>query len=631
MCGIAGFLNMDGSPLPPEAAQWIAGMNAAQRHRGPDGEGCLVEGPVALGHRRLSIIDLSGGAQPMSDASGRIWVSFNGELYNYREVREDLRRRGHVFRTESDTEVLLNAWAAFGADCLDRLEGMFAFALWDGKERELVCARDRFGKKPLYYTAQKGRFVFASELSALRQFPGLSLSVPPESVARYLAYEYVPTPQCIYREVSKLPPSHFLRVRNGELRPERYWRLPVPEPSALSEEEAAEELRRLLGQAVRRRLVSDVPLGVFLSGGIDSSVVTGLMASMQSRVNSFSIGFTEAGYDESSYSRLVAARYGTNHVERILSAGECAGLLPVIATRMDEPMADSSAVPTYLLSEMTREKVTVALGGDGADELFAGYEHYQGCKAAGWYRRVPLPIRRVLEPLTALLPLSESYINPRGAARIFLSGTRVPPWLTVQTWLGAVGPELQRTLWRHPDPRLLDPDRLYASTRAIYDDCPHPEPLAKLFHLYIRQYMPDDILVKVDRCSMMHSLEVRAPFLDRDLAAFVSRLPLSFKLRGFRRKYLLKKACASLLPPEILGRNKRGFIIPVAGWLRGALRPLVLELLGPDFLREQGLFSPEGVGALVEQHLSGRHDHRKALWTLLTLQLWWRHNRPSPG
>jgi asparagine synthase (glutamine-hydrolysing) len=405
--------------------------------------------------------------------------------------------------------------------------------------------------------------------------------------------------------------------------------MPLPEPAASAEGALTEELYHLLEQAVRRRLISDVPLGVLLSGGIDSSIVTGLMASMQPQVHSFSIAFTEAGYDESSYARLAAAHYGTQHEERRLSAEDCAGLLPAIATRLDEPMADPSVVPTYLLAGFAREKVTVALGGDGADELFAGYEHYQGCKAAGWYRRIPLAVRKIIDPLARLLPQSDSYVNPRLAAQTFLAGTRVPPWLTVQNWLSAIGPELQQRLWLHPDTGLLNNASLFASTRDLYEQCPDSDPLAKLFLLYTRQFMLDDILFKVDRCSMMHSLEVRAPFLDRDLSRFVARLPVSYKLRFFTRKYLLKKACAQLLPPEILKRNKRGFIIPVAGWLRGALKPLMQELLGPGYLQEQGLFNQAGVGELVEEHLSGRCDHRKALWTLLTLQLWWQHNRPS--
>ncbi|MDR0466667.1 MAG: asparagine synthase (glutamine-hydrolyzing) [Deltaproteobacteria bacterium] len=629
MSGIAGFLNLDGSPLPPEASLWLKAMNDAHLHRGPDAEDAWLEGPVALGRRSLSVIDPASDGQPVCDATGRVHLCFDGRIYNYRELREDLVRRGHVFRTQSDAEVIVCAWLAHGIDFLDHLEGMFAFALWDARDKTLICARDRFGKKPLYYTVQQGRFFFASEITALKQAPGLNLTAARSSLAQYLAYGYVPTPQSIYKEVFKLTPAHFLQVRNGVPQLGEYWRMPLSQPAARSEDDLADELRHLLEQAVRRRLVGDAPLGVFLSGGIDSSIVAGLTASMRPQVSSFSIGFTEAGYDETSYARLVSAHFGTRHEERILSAEDCAGLLPSIAARMDEPMADASIVPTFLLAGFAREKVVVALGGDGADELFAGYEHFLGCRAADWYRGIPLAVRNLVDPLARFLPQSDSYINPRLAVQTFLAGTRVPPWLTVQSWLTAIGPDLQQTLWRRPDPSLLNNEAIFASTRDIHEQCPDPDPLVRLFLLYARQSLPDDDLFKVDRGAMMHSLEARAPFLDRDLADFASRLPVSYKLRFFTRKYLLKKACARLLPPEILKRNKRGFVIPVAGWLRGALKPLLLELLGPDFLKEQGLFNPKGAGALVEEHLSGRRDHRVALWTLLTLQLWWRRNRPS--
>ena len=634
MCGIAGFYQLDDSPLPPESRQWLEGMTRAMRHRGPDGQGLWHEGCVALGHRRLSIIDLSTGGQPMSDPSGRVTVTFNGEIYNFAEIREELRRKGHAFLTSSDTEVILHGWLEWGTACLSRFEGMFAFALWDAGERTLFCARDRFGKKPFFYTVQQGRFIFASELTALARFPELRLSVHPHALMRYLAYEYAPTPSCIYQEVRKLPPAHFLMVRDGDVRMERYWDMPVPEPAQASEGDLASTLRTLLDKAVQRRMVSDVPLGVFLSGGIDSSIVAGLMAAHAPRIKTFSIGFEEASYDESRYARIVAQRYGTEHHERILSAKECAHILPEVVSRLDEPMADASIAPTYLLSGVTREKVTVALGGDGADELLAGYEHYIGFKLAEWYRRAPAALRKgCIEPLTRLLPASAGYINPRLAVATFLEGAYAPAWLRVQTMLTAFTPDMQRALWgpRGTDD-FLEPERLFAPTREQYEHWPRTlrgaTPLARAFHVYVRQFLLDDILVKVDRCSMMHSLEVRAPFLDRDVAEFVARLPVSYKLHGFQRKYLLKKACADVLPPEILTRNKRGFQIPVAAWLRGELRPLVEELLGEDFLRRQGVFHAPAVRRLVDEHVSGRADLRKPLWTLLVLQLWWKENRP---
>ncbi len=625
MCGIAGLLQFDGTDLPLDAREWLARMTGVMAHRGPDAEGFWQDGPIALGHRRLSIIDLSTGSQPMSAAEGRFTISYNGEIYNFKEVRADLEQLGHNFRTSSDTEVILAAYESYGVSCLDRLEGMFAFALWDKREKTLFCARDRFGKKPFLYTAQNGRFAFASEMTAFKNLPDFSFTVNRAAVARYLAYEYVPTPDSIYTEVRKLPPSHYLLARDGQIKIERYWSLPAPEETSRSEDDLAAELRERLALAVQRRLVSDVPLGVFLSGGIDSSIVTGLMASMSSKVKTFSIGFTEDSYDESAYARLVAGRWSTEHHERILSADECAEILPAVASKLDEPMADASVAPTWLLAGLTREKVTVALGGDGADELYAGYEHYIAFKTAEWYMSLPTALReKILEPLVRFFPASAGYVNLRLAAQTFLKGAHAPNWQRVQTLLTALTPEMQRELWLESDESILAPENLFASTREHYEFWPSAKPLERAFHVYVRQFLLDDILYKVDRCTMMHSLEARAPFLDRDFAEFSAKLPVEMKLHGFSRKYLLKKACADLLPKEILNRNKRGFQIPVAAWLRTSLRPLMEDLLSEEFLRKQGLFNPVYVRRLMDEHFEGKADHRKPLWTLLVLQLWWR-------
>lgn len=655
MCGIAGILRLDGKSLDPRADRALKAMTDSMACRGPDGEGFWRDGPCALGHRRLSIIDLAGGSQPMRSADGRFCVVHNGEIYNFRELRRELMAQGFCFRTNSDTEVILAAYAAFGEACLERLEGMFAFALWDGPRRRLFCARDRFGKKPFFHTLQNGVFCFASELSALsllaHPLPGadqdlpdflpLGLHLDAEALMRYLAYEYVPAPKTMYGEVQCLEPAHFLMVQTDKealARPVRYWDLPMPEAAAKeSEQELCLELEELLARAVRRRLVSDVPLGVFLSGGIDSSIVAGLMArESASPVMSFSIGFEEASYDESRYARLAAAAFGTDHHERILSASECADELPGIVSRMDVPMADASCAPTWLLSGVAREHVTVALGGDGADELWAGYEHYIGFKIAQWYNALPGWLRLgVIEPLLRHLPASSGYINPRLACETFLRGAAAPDWLRVQTLLTALGPDLQKLalapgwLERHGGDKALEPEALFAPTRAQYEHWLPKDaapPLARAFHVYVRQFMLDDILVKVDRCSMLHSLEVRAPFLDREVAEFAARLPVNLRLHGFRRKYLLKKAFAGLLPPEILHRNKRGFQIPVAEWLRGKLRPLVEDLLGEQALAAQGIFDPKYVRRMIDAHCQGKADLRKPLWTLMVLQLWLRAN-----
>lgn len=638
MCGIAGICQVDASPLTPEAGQWVKAMTDRMSHRGPDGEGQWSSGPVCLGHRRLSIIDLSGGGQPMHSADGQMTVTFNGEIYNYAELKEQLTALGGQFQTSSDTEVILEGYRIWGPDCLARFDGMFAFALWDNQQRRLFCARDRFGKKPFFYTVQHGRLYFASELTGIEQLRHLSLTMNPQAVMRYLAYEYVPTPHSVYTEVQSLPPSHMLLLQDGNLSISRYWDMPMPDESDnRSDNELCEELRFLLSRAVRRRMVSDVPLGVFLSGGIDSSIVAGLMARQSSTaIKTFSIGFSEASYDESRYARIVAKAFATDHHERVLSAEECADTLPGIISRMDVPMADASVAPTWLLSGVTREKVTVALGGDGADELWAGYEHYIGFKVAQWYNAAPSALRKgIIEPLAQLLPSSAGYINPRLAVATFLRAAHAPAWQRVQTMLTAFTPDMQESIldsaFKAQQPGFLAPEVLFAPTREHYDHW-QPQnaatPLARAFHVYARQFMLDDILVKVDRCSMLHSLEVRAPFLDKDAAEFAARLPVGRKLHGFKRKWLLKKAFAELLPDEILYRNKRGFQIPVAQWLRGRMRPLMEDLLSESTLKAQGIFNHQAVRALMDEHVSGRADLRKPLWTLLVFQLWWRARHP---
>ncbi len=635
MCGIAGFYQLNGQNLPENAHAWLKDMTDSISYRGPDGEGQWIDGPIALGHRRLSIIDLKTGAQPMTDYSGHVWISFNGEVYNFPVLRKELERLGFNFNTNSDTEVILNAWQAWGEACVERFEGMFAFVLFDKKQQKLFCARDRFGKKPFFYTIQDGRFIFASELTAIRRFPNLDLSVSPKNILRYLVYDYPPTPDSIYTEVQKLPPSHSLLIADGKTSLRRYWDIPTPlETVNASEYELAEELQYLLQLAVKRRMISDVPLGVFLSGGIDSSIVTGLMARQASKIKTFSIGFEEASYDESSYARVVAKHFDTDHCEHILSSDYCAEILPDIISRLDEPLADPSVAPTYILSEITRQHVTVALGGDGADELFAGYEHFIGLNLADFYLKWPKFLRKGLEKIPSIAPESSNYININNALSTFFQGAYAPPWLRVQTLLTAFTPDMRKQLLQESfssnNQEFLKDEKLFAPTKELFSHWPNATSnMDRTFYVYARQFLVDDILTKVDRCSMLKSLEVRAPFLDTKVAEFAAKLPLRYKLKGLKRKYILKKSCANLLPKEILTRNKRGFQIPVAAWLRGSLRPLVEELLGERFLQEQSVFNVPYIRELVDAHMSGKKDLRKPLWTLLALQLWWRANTPK--
>lgn len=631
MCGITGFINAPASP--EQQRQWVEAMTATLTHRGPDSQGIWVEGQVALGHRRLSIIDLEGGQQPMLDWHERAVIVFNGEIYNFQEIRARLESRGYRFRTKSDTEVLLNTYLEEGPECLNSLEGMFAFAIWDKKKRVLFAARDRMGKKPFYYTLQNGIFAFTSELTAFSRLPLLSLNVERESVARFLAYEYVPSPASIYRHVYKLRPGYCLTFASGQVSTRRFWDIPLPESQLrFSEEESCRHLRSLLSQAVSRRLISDVPLGVLLSGGIDSSAVVGLMAELvpAREIKTFTIGFHEKSYDESPYARLVARTIGTDHYEEILSATQAATLLPDIVSRLDEPLADPSVLPTYLLSQVTRRRVTVALGGDGGDELFGGYEHFLGFLLSENYLKIPAFLRHhVLEPLGSFLPISSGYVSPKHVVERFIAGTHVEPWLRTQIWLGALTADMQQALWQEPMPGLLQVDRLYAETKDLYQGYPARAPFSRVFYLFARQFLADYILVKVDRCSMMHALEIRAPFLDTKVVEFVYRLPHWMKVRYGKRKYLLKQALKDLLPKDIMNRKKRGFLIPTSLWLKDLLRPLVEEFLGERHLRQQGLFQPGFVRQLLREHNHGVADYRRELWTLLVLQLWLHHHRAT--
>ncbi|MDO5536288.1 MAG: asparagine synthase (glutamine-hydrolyzing) [Desulfovibrionaceae bacterium] len=629
MCGIAGIANLDpAAVLEPAVEHSVRLMTDSMAYRGPNGDGVLLRDSVCLGHRRLSIIDLSGGAQPMWDSTGTLCIVFNGEIYNFLELRRELEEQGLRFQTSSDTEVILAAYRRWGTDCLERLDGMFTFALWDTANRRLFGARDRFGKKPFFYTVQNGRFHFASELSCLRHVPGLQFTLDEHALMRYLAYQYVPCPDTMFREAAQLPPAHGFVLENGSLRIFKYWELPLCGTAPVDETEACEELNRLMRTAVRRRMISDVPLGVFLSGGIDSSIVTGLMAEISDTpVQSFSIGFHEASYDESRYAHIVAEAFSTHHEERVLNADECADMLPQIVSSMDVPMADASVAPQWLLAKMTREHVTVALGGDGSDELWCGYEHYIGFDIAERYNRAPSFLRRgIIEPICHHLPASSGYINLRLATGNFLRAAAQPSWLRIQSMLTACPPEMQERILNLGDKSFLDRETLYAPTRAAYFQWPEAVDLHRACNTYVQGFLLDDILVKVDRCSMLNSLEVRAPFLDRSVAEFTARLPMKCKLNGLKRKYLLKKAFAGLLPEQILHRNKRGFQIPVSQWLRGRLRPLMEDLLGREAIERQGFFNAGEIRRLMDDHISGRSDLRVPLWTLMVFQLWWRNN-----
>jgi asparagine synthase (glutamine-hydrolysing) len=620
MCGICGLVSLDGSRVD---ATVLESMNATLFHRGPDSGGSFVEGNVGLAARRLAIIDLAGGDQPISNEDGTIWVVQNGEIYNYRELRGELEARDHRFSTHSDTEVLVHLYEEHGPRFVDRLRGMFAIALWDGRERRLVLARDRFGIKPLYYRSAPDSLSFGSELKALLRQPGFSREIDVDALDAYLAFMFVPAPLTIFREARKLPPGSLLTWeearRSSGIRVEQYA---APRPVAAdevrteSEQELAEELLERLRDSVRAHLIADVPVGVLLSGGLDSSSLAALAAMESSeRVSTFTIGFEERHFDERSTARLIAERYDTDHHELVLHA-DAVELLPELATTFDEPFADSSAIPTYLVSKLARQHVKVALSGEGGDELFGGYNYYVGhaiAPALQW-------------PATALRPLVE--LLPSSSAK-----ASSLDWQAKRFVRSAGRPTLERHYeWKtmfSDDERsaLLEPERRSHTDRRNllrerYESTARAEKLARVMDLDLAIFLVDDMLVKTDRASMANSLEARVPILDPVVADLALALPRRMKVRRFQKKRLLRRAVAPLLPDPILRGEKRGFSVPMAAWLRGELQPLARDLLSPENLRRAGFFRPEVVTRLLDDHVSGKADHSRKVWALLVFTLW---------
>src|SRR5262249_28145040 len=564
------------------------------------------------------------GEQPTYNEDRSIAVVLNGEIYNYRKLRTDLEKRGHTFRSASDTEVLPHLYEQYGHEMVNHLNGMFAFALWDGKRRRLFLARDRLGEKPLYWGVFDNTLLFASEPKVLLAHPAVKPSLNLQALRQYLSFDYVAAPLSIYEGINKLQAAHSLTLEDGRVEIQKYWQLsykktePVP-----SEGEAAEHLRGLLGDAVRMRLVSDVPLGILLSGGIDSSTVAALaVPGSTETVRTFSISFAEASFDESLYARAVAKYLGTDHHEERFSADLAANLVSEIGAWMDEPFSDPSLLPTYLLSRFTRKHVTVALGGDGGDELFAGYPMYLGHQMAQWYNKVPRLIRRgLVEPLVHLLPVKTKNLSFDYRARRFVAGAYHDPVSRHHMWFGSFTPGEQDELLSAPVKEASDGD-IYRDARRISETCDSNDMIERMQSIDTELYLAEDILAKVDRASMAVSLEVRAPFLDPRVAEYAASLPGNYKLRGRKSKYILKRAVADLVPKFVTRRGKKGFGVPVAEWLNKKLRPLARDLLAPERIHRAGLFDSAQVTRLLDEHQAGVANHRKPLWTLLMFELW---------
>jgi len=630
MCGIAGFVSRDEHRDNGAAHAVLDRMCRAIAHRGPDDQGTVVKNQIALGMRRLSIIDLAGGHQPMTGCDDAISLVFNGEIYNYRELQRELDSRGHQFKTHSDTETIAHAYEEYGASCVEHLRGMFAFALWDARARELFIARDRVGKKPLYYTITRdGTLIFGSELKSLREHPEFRRDINNEALDAYLTFGYVPDPLTIFRDVHKLPPGCHLTLKDGRVRVEQYWDFPYEQEQqnpARSEGDCLEELRELLDEAVRLRMEAEVPLGAFLSGGVDSSTVVGLMARHATQpVKTFSIGFHEDSYNELKYARIAAQRFGTDHHEFIVTPDICE-IIDELVWHFDEPFADSSAIPTYMVSKLARQHVTVALSGDGGDELFAGYTRYALDRRRRGFASLPRAVRQgVMQPLGRSLP--------HGAwGRNYLHNVALDP---LDRYIEEVS-----IFTRLNKPALYTDDfrqqlgNCEAAKRfreyATHARAEHP--LDPLLYLDSKTYLPGDILTKVDRMSMAVSLEARVPLLDHKLIEFVcTRIPASMKMKGLETKHIFKRAVRDLVPLEILNRPKQGFGIPIDQWINNQLRERVRGTLTEARTMQRGYIEPGYVKLLLDEHERGRRDHATELWTLFMLESWQREFVDAPG
>lgn len=624
MCGIAGIVNARGA-LPDQDT--LHRMCDRLAHRGPDEEGYFRTTGVGLGVRRLRVIDPEGGHQPISNERGTIWIVHNGEIYNYRELRRELETLGHRFATESDTEVILHAYEQYGLESLARLRGMFAFALWDEEQQQLLLARDRVGEKPLLYALANGELIFASELEALLEHPAVSREINWEAIHAYLALSYIPAPLTAFRVIRKLEPGHRLLWRAGEIAIAPYWTLAFSPKLVVSEEDAVQEWLARARHSVRLRMRSDVPLGAFLSGGLDSSTVVALMSEASSApVKTFTIGFDEAGYDEREHARRVARHFATEHHEFIIRP-DVVEILPQLIRRYGEPFADASAIPTYYLAKLARAWITVALTGDGGDEGLAGYDRY---RAMLWAGRLPSALWTLLGRAFTLghhlaTPVFGRWLSDRRLwkrAERFLRAASLPPSKRYARWMSVCDEDVRQKLYSEAFRALATgfrPEWLLER---------HLEREGTLLDALLRadicMYLPDDLLVKVDIATMAHGLEARAPLLDHELLEWEARMPDAYKLRRGQGKYLLRRAMRGILPPETLARRKQGFGVPIGRWLRRELRDFARELLLSERALARGLFRPEGVRALVDAHLEGRADVSPLLWTLLILELWFR-------
>lgn len=621
MCGICGVTYFERER--PVGQREIKAMCDAIVHRGPDDEGIFVKNNFGMGMRRLSIIDLATGHQPISNEDGSVWIVFNGEIYNHLELRAELEKKGHKFQTNTDTEAIVHAYEEYGDQCPTKLNGMFGFAILDLRNQTVFIARDRLGIKPLYYYSDPIKFAFGSELKSILKLDGVSREVDRQALDTFLTFEYIPSPYSIFKDIKKLPPGHSLTLKDGKITIKEYWDLKYNECSA-SEDELCEQLIELLHDSVKIRLMSDVPLGAFLSGGIDSSSIVALMSKIMDRpVKTFSIGFKESSYNETGFAQTIAKKFNTEHYESTIETNAL-DLTEKLVGHLDEPFGDFSIFPTYLVSKMARQHVTVALSGDGGDELFAGYDTYIANRMGNSYGNLPGFFRKgLVSPILNSMPPTEKKKGLINKAKRFDEGMRLPRDLQHTRWMIFLQ-EIEKSKLYSDDMREnLNGYDSYGHIRNYFTKAEHTnDQINRQLYVDIKSYLVDNILVKVDRMSMATSLEARVPFLDHRFVEFAATIPSAMKLKGKSTKYLLKKAMGDLLPNEILTRGKEGFSIPIKNWLKTDLKDLMMDVLEPSKVKREGFFNPEYVEKLKDEHLKDKENHSHRLWSMMVFGIW---------
>jgi asparagine synthase (glutamine-hydrolysing) len=628
MCGICGVLQLGPEPEPVDEAL-VRRMTAVVAHRGPDDAGTYINERVGLGHRRLAVIDLSrNGRQPMANEDGSVWIVFNGEIYNFAELKKgyQLEERGHVFRSATDTEVLLHLYEELGPALVTKLNGMFAFAIWDGRRQELHLARDPFGVKPLFYARQGNRLLFGSEIKSILQDPGVPRRPDLQALHDFLTFDYVPGEQTAFAGIREVPPAHRMTVdRDGTVTTTRFFDLVFHEDESLTQGQVVGQARELLDLAVRRQLVADVPVGVLLSGGLDSSTLVALMHRHTSEpIHTYSVGFEDPSFNELPFAALVARLFGTRHHEVVVTPAMVRELLPKYLAYIDEPYADGSAIPTYFVCELARREVVVVLSGEGGDEAFAGYDTHAAYKAARWFGRVPRWVRQgLLAPLVHCLPVSHKKLSLEFKLKRFLGGLDLPPPLAHLWWRIVLTEAQKRELYTPAVVEALTPAAPERHFAEVFARSEARAVLNRLLHIDASVFLPDDLMIKNDRMSMAHSLEARVPMTDPDLTGFMARVPARLKLPRLRKKHVMRRAMEGILPPAILNKKKVGLEMPYSRWLTTDLRDVLMTQCAPGRVAATGLFRPDAVERLNGEHLAGRRDHGRALWGLLNYMLWY--------